>query len=127
MTSERGGERPDRVWTENADKKKPEGFPFHVSSTKLCLTFEFSPRLSSVKSCQITLKGLELPGETSDCNQTGFLHCPRHFERSGGERGGRAGEGELAEEKCAGCVSFFFSFFLLLNSLRVTLVHKKTA
>lgn len=66
------------MWKGNVDEKNSEGFFSHVSSTKLCLTFEFSPRLTSIKSCQITLKGLELPGETFDGNQTGFLHCSRH-------------------------------------------------
>jgi len=88
MTPEREGGRPDRVWRGNADEKKSERFSFHVSSTKLCLTFEFSPRLTSIKSCQITLKGLELPGETFDCNQTGLLHCSRHSERMWRRRGG---------------------------------------
>lgn len=96
MTCETGGDRPDRVGMGNADEKKSEDFFFHVSSTKLCLTFEFSPRLTSIKSCQITLKGLELPRETSDCNQTVSLHCSRHSERVGGERGERAREGEPA-------------------------------
>lgn len=78
MTSEKGGGRPDKLWRENVDEKKSEGFFFHVLSTKLCLTFEFSPRLTSIKSCQITLKGLELPGETFACHVTGFLYCSRH-------------------------------------------------
>lgn len=46
------------------DEKKSEGFYFHVSSTKLCLTFEFPLRFTSIKSCQIALKGLELPRKT---------------------------------------------------------------
>lgn len=76
------------MWRGNVDEKKSEGLFFHVLSTKLCLTFEFSPRLTSIKSCQITLKGLELPGETFACHETGFLYCS-DMKRSGGERGGK--------------------------------------
>lgn len=82
MTPEREEGRLDRMQSEHVDEKKSEGFFFHVSSTKLCLTFEFSPRLTSMKSHQITLKGLELPRETFDCNQIGSLHCSRHSART---------------------------------------------
>lgn len=106
MTPERGRGKPGSVERGNVDEKKSEGFFFHVSSIKLCLTFEFSPRLTSIKSCQITLKGLELPGETFDCNHTGFPHCSRHSGRTWRRKGrGRAGEGGRAKGRRGGCSS----------------------
>lgn len=92
------------MWRGNVDEKKSEGLFFHVLSTKLCLTFEFSPRLTSIKPRQITLKGLELPAETSACHETGFLYCSRH-EKIWRRDGWKGGDRELAEEQCGLCVT----------------------